>query len=311
MPLKVGTRFAVGILSFVVSGSALAQDKCAPHGPLETYVAPSEQDATLARRTLDQILSELQKRMLSCPASEGEPVKLEVIWRPGDHVLIQFAMRSTTRELSIERDVDLNRVPEEEIPLAVAILADEMFAELLERAAAPEPAPPKKRPTTLQRAERRASPAPHLAGVPHFRFGLLGTHQEVTSGLGLTGFDVEAAWLVTANFQLAARAGLRAISSASPEQVGRRGFDVSALALVGTSAFAARGIAALMAFDVLGVEKTARTSPALGAYVWQKLDRHLVLSLDARIGGIFSDPAEFSALSGACVSISAGFATEW
>ena len=310
MPLRVGTRFGIGIIVLCAARPSTADDKCAPHGPLQTYVAPNENDATLSRRTLDEILSELQRRMLSCPATEGEPVELEVVWRPGDHVLIRFAIRTVTRELSIERDVDLNRVPADEIPLAVAILADEMFAEVLDRAAAPEPVPPKR--VTPQNSVRRAAPAPPVtSAVPHVRFGLRATHQELTSGLGLTGVDVEAAWLVTANFTLAARGGPRAVSWASTPSVHGYAFDVSALAIVGTSAYAPRGIAALMAVDALGIAGTARASPALGAYVWQKLDHRFVLSLDARVGGIFSDPAEFSALSGACVSISAGFATEW
>ena len=53
--------------------------------------------------------------------------------------------------------------------------------------------------------QERLSCAAEASAPPHFRFGLRGTHQEITSGIGLTGFDVEAAWLVTANFQLAAR----------------------------------------------------------------------------------------------------------
>lgn len=311
MPLTLANRFGLAIVVFLGSPAAVAEEtpKCTPHGPLRTFVAPNEEDPTLARRTLDQILSELARRTAACPASEGEPIELEVRWRPGDHVFVRFTMRTTSRELSVERDVDLDRVPPDEIPLAVAIIADEMLAEMLDRSPVAEAMPS---------GAIVKSPLPHVARQPHepstsphFRFGLRAAHQEITSGLGLTGFDVEAAWLVTANFQLAARAGLRAVSSLSQAQSAHHGFDVSALALVGTNAFAIRGIAALMALDVLGLESTARASPALGAYVWQKVDKRFVLSLDGRVGGILGDPAEFSALSGACVSISVGFATEW
>ncbi len=313
MPLTSARRFAVGTLTFLVSRASPADEtpKCAPHGPLETYVAPNEQDPTLARRTLDQIVSELEKRTLECPASEGEPIELAVTWRTSDHVLVRLSTRTAARELSVERLVDLGRVPADEIPLAVAIIADEMFAEVLERAAAVvEPSPPQRPPP--QKTPVHEKPLTlGASATPVFRFGLRATYQELTSGLGLTGFDAEVAWIVVANFQLAARGGVRAASWTGAPRTPGNGYDLSALALVGTSAYTPYGIAAVMAVDVLGLGDTARASPALGVYAWQKLGHRFALSLDARIGGIFSDPTEFSALAGACVSVSVGIATEW
>jgi hypothetical protein len=314
MPLTSARRFAAaGTLAFLSSRAALAEEPttCAPHGPLQTYVAPNEQDPTLARRTLDQIVSELEKRTLECPARAGEPIELAVTWRTSDHVLVRLSTRTSARELSVERLVDLGRVPADEIPLAVAIIADEMFAEVLERAAAVvEPSPPQRPPP--QKPPVRATPrALGASAPPAFRFGLRATYQELTTGLGLTGFDAEVAWIVVPNFQLAARGGVRAASWTGAPRAPGNGYDVSALALVGTSAYAPYGIAAAMGLDILGLGDAARASPALGVYAWQKLDRRFSLSLDVRIGGIFSDPTEFSALAGACVSVSVGIATEW
>ena len=86
---------------------------------------------------------------------------------------------------------------------------------------------------------------------------------------------------------------------------------MSALILVGTTLDAERGVAAALALDLLGLGNETRASPAVGASFWQRFANRFVASLDARVGGVLSEVTEFSALSGACVTLSVGIGTEW
>ena len=310
MPLKASLAALVCAASSIASATARAEaPKCPRHGPLRTIVAPSDRDPALAGRTLDQIFSELTERMRACPASEPRPVEVDVTWRPGGHVLVSVTMQTRVREISLERDADLARVPADGVPLAVAIVADELVAEIFDRVSSePEPlatvAPPTAPPP---RAPPERQP-PH----PAFRFGLALAYEQLTSGLGMVGVDVDAAWIATAHFQVGLRLGLREASWIDRATTRtERGFAISPYALVTTDATAARGIGALGVVDVLGLDGTARASPALGVLGWQRLGAHFVATGDARVGGVLSDPAEFSALSGACVTFSIGIGTDW
>ena len=305
MPLRLAAAIVLALGSLAAPARADVP-KCPRHGPLHAVVAPHGRDPTLARRTLDAIFSELQERTTACPARSQRPIDLEVTWRENGHVLVQVTMQTRTREVSIERDVDLARVPPDGVPLAVAIVADEILAEIFDRVSAD---PPRVRATLHE-----APPAPTASSPPatrRVRFGLEASYEQLTSGLALAGLDVEVAWLATAHFQVGLRAGLRAAASAVGDSVPARGFDVAPLVIVSTDVFAPRGIGALGAVDVLGLGDAARASPALGVLGWQKLGERFVLSGDVRVGGVLGAPSEFSALSGACVTFSIGIGTEW
>ena len=309
MPLRRLLASATGLALCITTRAALGDlPKCPRHGPLRAIVAPSERDPTLARRTLDQIFSELAERTQACPASEQQPIELDVAWRPNEHVLVSVTMQTWTREISLERDVDLARVPRDGVPLAVAIVADEILAEIFDRVNA-EPPPRSASPAPAPRV--RSVPA---AGPPSrsFRFGLRASYDLLTSGLGLAGVDVEASWIATPNFQLGFRGGLRVGSwTGAPAATSDRGWEVSPFALVTTNALDPRGVGAIVALDVIGLDGVARAAPAVGVRGWQKLGPRFVVSGDVRVGGVLSDPAEFSALSGACVTFSIGIGTEW
>jgi len=308
MPLrKIATGF--GLALSLVSRAALADlPKCPRHGPLRTIVAPSEHDPTLARRTLDQVFSELAERTRACPASEQRPIELEVEWRPSQHVLVRVTMETRVREISLERDVDLARVPADGVPLAVAIVADEMLAEIYDRVAADETARAPKVHAEPVRASLPPAPRPPERAL---RFGLSGAFQQLTSGLSLSGLDVDATWLATPHFQVGLRAGLRAVAWVGAPSYEGEGWAAGAFALASTSALSARGVAAMTALDVLALGATARVSPAAGVYAWQRLGERFVLHAEARLGGVLSTASEFSALSGACVTLALGIATEW
>ena len=310
MPL----RSFVAALVFVAcsfGGAPVRADvpKCPRHGPLRTIVAPSARDPARARRTLDQIFSELAERTRACPASEQRPIEIDVEWRAASHVLVRVTMQTRVREISLERDADLARVPADGVPLAVAIVADELVAEIFDRVSA-EPAPvavltPPAPTPPLVASER---PPAHRA----FRFGLALAYEQLTSGLAMVGFDVDAAWIATSHFQLGLRAGLREASWIDRAMTRTsRGFAISPYALVTTDVSAPHGIGALGIVDVLGLDGTARASPAIGVLGWQRLGARFVAWGDARVGGVLSDPAEFSALSGACVTFSIGIGTDW
>ena len=309
MPLKSRIAGVIFVASWVPAAARADLPKCPRHGPLRTIVAPSERDPALARRTLDQIFSELAERTRACPASEERPIELDVGWRPAGHVLVSVTMRTRTREISLERDADLAHVPADGVPLAVAIVADELLAEIFERVSAePEPLATVTRPPPPAAPAASERPPAHRA----FRFGLALGYEQLTSGLGMVGLDVDAAWIATSHFQAGLRLGLREASWMDRATTRTsRGFAISPYALVTTDVAAARGVGALGVVDVLGLDGTARASPALGVLGWQRLGARFVAWGDARVGGVLSDPAEFSALSGACVTFSIGIGTDW
>jgi hypothetical protein len=310
MPLTRARRLLVIVAFSCVGHSAVADGpKCPPHGPLRAVVAPAEHDDALAQRTLDQIFSELSARNNACPARSDAPLAIEVSWRPQHRALVRVTLQTPRKELELQRDVDLARVPDDGVPLAVAIVADELLGEIFDRTEIEPPPPVAVAVPAIHRSAPARTPSPSPRS---FRFGLRLVHQELTSGLGLSGLDVEVAWRATTHLQLVLRGGLRAPSwIGEARSDARRGWASSALVLVGTSFASSRGVAAALAIDLLGLGGETRASPAVGVSVWQHFADRFVVSFDARMGGVLSDAAEFSALSGACMTFSLGIGTDW
>ena len=210
----------------LTGGWARAEDDVpCPALPLQVDVEPTAWDEALARRITEKLFSELRPRS-SCTgdnAARAASVRVAVRWtEPSARARILVELRTPTKCLQALRELDVDRVPEGGLPLAMAIAADELLGALREQAAR-EPEPP---PRPL--LDIVIVPAPPPAPAPRPRVDRFGVGARVvidafTSGLVLSGADTVAEIAVAPMVDVGVRFGPRAVLAASwPEREGTR-----------------------------------------------------------------------------------------
>ncbi len=289
-----------GIVIAVTCAASLAlattaradEPPCVPRGAVRIDVQPDPNDPTLGRRTMEQIFSELAENAAACARTDDAPSPSIVVeWIPPHRARIRVVLQTKRKDYEIQRNLELEGVPPDGLPLAVAIAADELVIALFDRMASepsePPPAPPRPPPPV------RPSEPPPAPPLPRVEFGLRLAAEQLTSGLGMAGPDATIKFFVTAHAQVVLRAGLRAPwllgDGARPHTASRFGTWVR----IGTDVRRELGIAGALGIDAAFTADEARAIPIGAVALWKRLGSRFVVSLDLHLGAAISSSGTY------------------
>jgi hypothetical protein len=309
MPLNVLARGGIFIAIVSLANLARADEPpCVPRGAVRIDVQPDPHDPSLGRRTMEQIFSELAENAAACAGTDDAPSPSIVVeWLPAHRARIRVVLQTKRKDWEIQRNLELEGVPADGIPLAVAIAADELVITLFDRTASEPvepPPPPTAPPAAPAKVEVAAPPA-----LPRVEFGLRLGVEQLTSGLGMAGPDATIKFFVTAHAEVVLRAGLRAPwlvgDGARPLTASRFGTWVR----IGTDVRQRWGVAGALGIDAAFTADEARAIPIAGAVLWRRLGSRFVVSLDLHVGPAISSSATY--LKGLEMGAGIGIDTIW
>ncbi len=199
----------------LIGGSARASEPAASVGPCGAPSSVSVQVAPFADRRVSRKLERAIASELEAPrcwplAEGGEALSIgiEVRWPERTRARLVIVVITPHRVHHGIRDLDLQKLPDDGIPLAVAIATDELLGAISEQIAhepvtAPAPLAPPMEPSS--------SPAPHSSHPPRqIAFGPAAGLDLAGSGLVLVGPDAQMLVPFTSGLALALRVGPRA-----------------------------------------------------------------------------------------------------
>lgn len=195
---------------------------CVPPRSVSVRVAPFA-DATISRRIESEITSELGSRPSTpcwrLPAeSRGPDIQIDVRWYDRSRAKVTIVAITPQRVHYGVREIDLGKLPDDGIPLAVAIATDELLETIGEQLAqAPALQPP---PQVATRAPAPARPPPPPPPTRRLAFGPAAAIDVLGSGIALVGPDAQMLVPLTSSVALALRVGAR-VSTDPPSRAAR------------------------------------------------------------------------------------------
>jgi hypothetical protein len=200
--------------------------------------------AELASRRID---------LCSEPGSHSAPAiaTVEIARREGATAIV-VQVRDAVTAKRVERDLDLDAIPKDGQPLALALAADELLrASWAELALSTAPPPAAPIPSAVTDTVDASVKTPRRA--PRGAFGALATIEHYSAGQTLYGADLQASLWVTRRLSAGARLGLRsALSASAPDGEVRASAFVAGLeaAVTATPPAWSWGLDALLRFDL-------------------------------------------------------------
>ncbi|CAN5741175.1 hypothetical protein BH09MYX1_BH09MYX1_31810 [soil metagenome] len=315
IPELRGSFVALSIAVIVFSTSRLAHADpdapCIPRGALRVDVEPAPNDKALSRRTLEQIFSELAENASACEGASDEAPSPSIFveWLPPHRARVRVVLQTKRKDYEIQRNLELDGVPADGVPLAVAIAADELVVALFDRAASEAIEPPRSPVKVVPPpvAPRPVIPEPAL---PRLLFGLRLGFEQLTSGLGMSGPDARIAFVVTRHAEVVLHGGLRLPwliddPGRTPSSASRFGTEVR----LGTDVRGDLGISGSIGIDAAFAAQEARAIPTVGVALWKGLGDRFVLTLDLHLGAAVSSSATL--LRGLEFGTGIGIDTSW
>lgn len=212
---------ALGVASSHVLGAAGAHADDAPPSParclapevLTVKVAPFPDEPARAEKVEHEINSELRSSTRAhCwtgRQTAGLRAQIDVNWPDASSARIVIVLATATQVHYGIRDVVLQKLPPDGIPLALAIASDELLTTVSEQASLdrlPAP-PPTPRPVVVA---RHCTPAAARPATPRPAFGPAMAFDVVSTGVSLVGPDAQLFVPIANSFVLGLRAGARA-----------------------------------------------------------------------------------------------------
>ena len=191
---------------------AAPASRCVPPESVTVQVAPFA-DKRVAERVAREIASVLET-MPSAPCwrahdpPRGPTIHIEVRWPDAARARVVIVATTSRRVHYGIRELDLQKLPRDGIPLAVAVATDELLAtigEQLGQDLPPSPAPSVSPSVEAPRSTPASAPSPQ-----RFAFGPAAALDFVGPRLTLVGPDAQLLVPLTSSFALALRFGTRA-----------------------------------------------------------------------------------------------------
>ncbi len=209
--LAIAASLSIATSTIDAQADEAPHGRCVPPGSVSVRVAPFA-DAAISRRIESEIASELgstpSRPCWHLPGeSRGPDIEVDVRWYDRSRARVTIVAITPQRVHYGVRDLDLEKLPDDGIPLAVAIATDELLETIGEQLAhAP----------VLQPPPRDAPPAPPPAPSPpppppHRRlgFGPAAAIDVLGSGVALVGPDARLLVPLTSSVALSLRVGSR------------------------------------------------------------------------------------------------------
>jgi hypothetical protein len=209
-PSSLSLGCAVGLLA-VTAGAQESSDHRCPQTARPWVLVDVDTLSSSSAAFVSSLGAELSVRGIDvCASDEGgaRPVATVRIATRSGAVTLTVDVRDAVTDKEVSRDVAIQDIPPDGLPLAIAVAADELLrASWAELALRNAPPPARPVPVAIAGVVRDSLPAPTSSRVVRIGVGAVG--ETYAHGLTLYGVDAHLGVLVARRLELAVQFGLR------------------------------------------------------------------------------------------------------